>query len=45
MKINEQKQQFNRIGRPEGGALTPYDNRTQQEEGRLLFFFGTELSQ
>ena len=30
---------------PEGGALTPYDYRTQQEEGRLLFFFGTELSQ
>ena len=35
-KINKQKPQLNRL--PEGGALTPCDYRTQQEEGRLLFF-------
>ena len=38
-KINEQKLQLNRIGRPEGGALIRYNNsRAQQEEETPLFF-------
>ena len=42
-KINKQKPQLNRVGRPEGRALMPCDDSiAQQEKERLLSFPGKD---